>query len=208
MEKLVIFDMDGTLVDSENSIIRCMTEASSKFGYSIKFLKQNIGVHKLDDILKINGVNDRDIKEIMNSYIECYLNTFNLDTRPYNKSLETLEYLQMNNTLGVLTLKYENLTKKLLQFFFKNIDFKYIIGGTSISNKTQGLKKIIEISRIDRSMIYYVGDRGSDMEAAYEAGINGIWASFGLGKKDTFPKDFKFYVIDSFDKLIEILGNN
>jgi len=208
MEKLVIFDMDGTLVDSENSIIRCMTEASSKFGYSIKFLKQNIGVHKLDDILKINGVKDRDIKEIMNSYIECYSNTFNLDTRPYNKSEETLKYLQKNNILGVLTLKYEDLTKKLLQFFFKNIDFKYIIGGTSISNKTEGLKKIIEISRIDRSMIYYVGDRGSDMEAAYEAGVNGIWASFGLGKEDAFPKDFKFYVIDSFDELIDILGNN
>lgn len=209
MGKLIIFDMDGTLIDSDKTIIRCMEEASSYFGYRILSIRENIGVLKLDDILALNGIPEKNINEILTIYKKCYSETFNLDTKPMNKSVETLEYLQNKNRLGVLTLKYEDLTRKLLEYFFRNVKFEFLVGGDSgIKNKTEGLKRIVDISGEDRSQIYYVGDRGSDMKAAMEAGINGILVSFGLGSNDSFPQDYGFYKIDSFDKIIDLLYAN
>jgi phosphoglycolate phosphatase len=209
MGKLIIFDMDGTLIDSDKTIIRCMEEASSHFGYRLHSVRENIGILKLDEILRLNGIPERNINEILVFYKKCYSETFNLDTEPVNKSVETLEYLQNKNRLGVLTLKYEDLTRKLLEYFFRNVKFEFLVGGDSgIRNKTEGLKRIVDISGVDSSQIYYVGDRGSDMKAAMEAGINGIWASFGLGINDSFPQHYRFYKIDSFDKIIDLLYAN
>ena len=209
MGKLIIFDMDGTLIDSDKTIIRCMEEASSNFGYRIHSIRENIGILKLDDILALNDIPEKNINEILMFYKKCYSETFYLDTKPMNKSVETLEYLQNKNRLAVLTLKYEDLTRKLLEYFFRNVKFEFLVGGDSgIKNKTEGLKRIVDISGEDRSQIYYVGDRGSDMKAAMEAGINGIWVSFGLGLNDSFPQDYRFYKIDSFDKIIDLLRAN
>jgi len=209
MGKLIIFDMDGTLIDSDKTIIRCMEEASSNFGYRIHSIRENIGILKLDDILALNDIPEKNINEILMFYKKCYSETFYLDTKPMNKSVETLEYLQNKNRLAVLTLKYEDLTRKLLEYFFRNVKFEFLVGGDSgIKNKTEGLKRIVGISGEDRSQIYYVGDRGSDMKAAMEAGINGIWVSFGLGLNDSFPQDYRFYKIDSFDKIIDLLRAN
>ncbi len=206
MGKLIIFDMDGTLIDSDKTIMRCMENASFHFGYSLHSIKNNIGILKLDDILKINGVPEKDIGDILALYRKCYLETFYLDTKPMEKSLETLEYLQNNNKLGILTLKYKDLTERLLEFFFRNVKFEFIVGGDSgIKNKTEGLRKIIDLSGYNNSQIFYVGDRGSDMKSAMEAGIKGIWVSYGLGAGDIFPSDYEFYRVDSLYKIIEIL---
>lgn len=209
MGKLIIFDMDGTLIDSDRTIVRCMLDAASHFGFTLNTVRENIGVLKLDDILRINGVPESMIRDILHYYVECYKNSFHVDTRPMEGSLETLLKLQEKNTLGVLTLKYESLTKKLLEHFFNGVRFSYIIGGDSgITDKIQGLNLIKQSSGMDASRIYYVGDRGSDMLAAMKTEINGIWAAFGLGTKDRFPDGFNYQKISSFPDLIELFSTD
>jgi len=72
---LLVFDMDGTLIDSEQSIVRCFRESAGKFGYEVGEISKFIGVLKLTQILKRIGVPEKDSHEIMESYVDCYFNT-------------------------------------------------------------------------------------------------------------------------------------
>lgn len=205
MGLLLIFDMDGTLIDSEQSIVRCFRESAGKLGYTIGNASKYIGVLKLTQILSKNGVPDRDLPEIMKLYVECYLNTFMQDTRPIQNSQTILEKLQERHELGILTLKNLNLTLEIAKQFFPRVKFKYIIcGDRPIENKAEGLKLIIKESGMDPGRIYYIGDRASDVKSADEAGIRSVWVSFGLGKKSDFDFQSDYRTANSYDELLEM----
>ncbi|MDA8055304.1 MAG: HAD hydrolase-like protein [Thermoplasmatales archaeon] len=204
---LLIFDMDGTLIDSEHSIIRCFRESAGKLGYVIKDASRYIGVLKLTQILRKHGVPERDLPEIMKLYVDCYLRTFTQDTKPIENSPSILKKLQENNELGILTLKNLNLTLEIAKHFFPGVNFKYIVcGDRPIENKTEGLKLLVEQSGKDPRQIFYIGDRPGDVKSADEAGIRAVWVSFGLGKISDFDFKSDFRIADSYDDLLEMFS--
>lgn len=204
MMKYFIFDVDGTLLDSDRTIVRCLTNSAKEFGYKIKEVKDNIGVKKLEEILEINGVNKSDIKKIIETYKMCYESTFKIDTTPVEGSYEVLSKLKEYNKLGIITFKYYNLTKMLLNEFFKGIEFDYIFCGDfpfPLREKSDALNIILKEAG-DPQSIFYIGDRKSDMESAFKVGVKSVWASYGLGSHDgEFRYDYK---IDSFQELLRI----
>ena len=206
MKKLLVFDMDGTLIDSDKSIIRCLKQVGSDFGYDVKYVSENIGVKKLEEILAMNSIPEGTINEILEKYRECYLNQFKLDTVPMEGAYKTLKELNRGNVLGILTFKNSFLTRQILNHFFEGITFQFIVGGNdNISSKAEGLKRIISESGIPFSQSYYIGDRSTDMKAAMECGINGIWIKFGLGEKDEFNFPFKYRTAHSFEEIPSLL---
>ncbi len=205
MGLLLIFDMDGTLIDSEQSIVRCFRESAGRLGYNIENASKYIGVLKLTQILSNNGVPDKDLPEIMRLYVQCYLNTFMEDTRPIQNSQTVLEKLQEYHQLGILTLKNLNLTQEIAKQFFPRVKFKYVVcGDRPIENKVEGLKIIIGESGMDPGNIYYIGDRASDVKSADDAGIKSVWVSFGLGKKSDFDFRSHYRTANSYDELLEM----
>ncbi len=203
--KYIVFDVDGTLLNSDASIVRCMKESSRKYGYEVTHIRENIGVKKLEDILRLNGVDENLIPAIIDDYKRCYEETFHIDTTTVDGSYEVLKKLQVN-PLGIVTFKYYRLTKMLLDKFFPEINFNYIFCGDfpfKMTDKAEALRIIVENAG-NPEIVYYVGDRREDMEAAKRAGVKGIWASFGLGSLDVgITYDYK---IDSFKELLDILG--
>ncbi|MEM0133812.1 MAG: HAD hydrolase-like protein [Thermoplasmatales archaeon] len=208
MGLLLIFDMDGTLIDSEQSIVRCFRESAGKLGYNIKDASKYIGVLKLTQILSKHGVPDSDLPKIMKLYVDCYLNTFQQDTKPIKDSNFALEKLQDRYELGILTLKNLNLTLEIIKRFFPRINFRYIVcGDRPIENKSEGLKIIIQESGVDPKNIFYIGDRASDVKSADQAGIRSVWVSFGLGRKSDFNFKSDFKIANSYDELLEIFSS-
>ncbi|MCL5407839.1 MAG: HAD hydrolase-like protein [Candidatus Thermoplasmatota archaeon] len=205
---LLIFDMDGTLIDSEQSIVRCFRESAGKFGYDVGDISQYIGVLKLTQILVKHGVRAKDLPEVMKSYRDCYLGTFASDTKPIGNSPLVLKQLQDKNELGILTLKNLELTLEITKRYFPGVDFRYIVcGDRPIENKVEGLKMIMEESGKDPDHIFYIGDRASDVKSAKEAGIEPIWVSFGLGKISDFDSVTDFPIANSFDDLLEMFSS-
>lgn len=208
MGYLLIFDMDGTLIDSEKSIVRCFKESAGRKGYEIGDVSKYIGVLKLTQILSRYGVPSEELPGIMNGYVECYLETFASDTTPIGNSPIVLKKLQERNELGILTLKNRGLALEITRRFFQGIDFKYVIGGDRpIENKVEGLRIILEESGISPDRVFYIGDRAGDIRSAREAGINSVWVSFGLGKTSDFDFGEGFRTADSFDDLLKIFSS-
>ncbi|MEM3313768.1 MAG: HAD family hydrolase [Thermoplasmatales archaeon] len=205
MKNLIVFDVDGTIVDSVKSITRCLTEASLKFGYRIEDITEFVGVLKLSQALIKRGVRKEDVEGILDEYRRCYMDTFTIDTRPVNGARDTMLKLQLTNDLGILTLKDMKLTEKLIKTFFSSVNFKYMVcGDRPIQDKAHGLRLISEESGIEKNRIYYVGDRAEDVRSAIEAGVNAIWVSYGLGKRRDLPTNWKFLEIKEIKDLLSI----
>ena len=202
--KYIIFDVDGTLLNSDASIVRCLKESSRKYGYEISYIRENIGVKKLEDILRLNKIDEKMIPLIIDDYKRCYEETFHIDTTPVDGSYEVLKDLH-ENSLGIVTFKYYKLTKILLDRFFPGINFNHIYCGDfpfKMTDKSEALSIIAENSG-NPEIVYYVGDRKEDMDAAARAGVKRIWASFGLGSLDEgITYDYK---INNFRELLDIL---
>ncbi len=208
MKYLLVFDVDGTLVDSERTIVRCLKEASEMFGYHIPDVRGNIGILKLGDILKRNGVPEKLVTMMIASYNECYMSSFQRDTFPIEDSAAVLEELQRNNELGILTLKSLNPTKKLLERFFGNVKFSHIVcGDTPIADKMEGLRLIMEHSGRKGEEIYYIGDRASDARSAEEVGIKWVWVSFGMGKIGDMKGKMDGQTAGSFRDILKIFNS-
>jgi phosphoglycolate phosphatase len=205
---LLVFDVDGTLIDSERSIIRCIDESSRKLGYKVRNVSRYIGVLKLTQILKNNGIKDDDIKVIMESYRECYFNTFEQDSKPTEDSATVLKKLQSGNELGILTLKDLKLTKEIARRFFDGIEFKYVVcGDRPITDKVEGLRLIIEESGKPPEKIFYIGDRAGDVRSAIKSGVNAVWVSFGMGKESELDFKNRFLIARNFQELLKMFSS-
>lgn len=203
MGYLLIFDVDGTLIDSEKTIIRCLRDSSSKSGYALTEIRRDIGVIKLTQILERNGVKENDIPEIMKGYNECFLSTFVLDTKPKENSREVLGKLQEKNEIGILTLKNREQTTRIIEHFYPDIKFKYIVcGDEPIVDKKNGLGTIVRKSGRNDEEIFYIGDRATDVNSALDSGIGAVWVSFGLGREEELDPGKHFLVARKFDDLI------
>jgi|GEM_PF-843795 phosphoglycolate phosphatase-like HAD superfamily hydrolase len=205
MQYLLIFDVDGTLLDSERTIIRCMIDSARKYGYvlEMKRIKENIGVLKLMEILEKNGVDKKDIPGIMDHYNDCVLSSLTLDTVPKPDSFRVLKKLQESNDLAILTLKNRVQTLRILAEFFPGINFSYVVcGDEPIMNKNEGIEMIVDKSKRERNKIFYIGDRASDVKSALDSGIGAVWVSFGLGKANELDSSGHFLVANSFGDLL------
>ena len=205
MNNLLVFDVDGTLINSVKSISRCLREASGKYGYEIGDISEFIGVLKLSEALRRRGVREDDVSKILEAYRECYLLTFRIDTEPVRGARDVLLDLQKYNILGILTLKDLRLTEEILRAFFDGVTFKYTVcGDRPIKSKVEGLNIIAEESGFERKKIYYIGDRGEDIKSAMEAGVNAVWVSYGLGKRGEFSELSDYIEVQDFSDLYRI----
>ena len=205
MNNLLVFDVDGTLINSVKSISRCLREASGKYGYEIGDISEFIGVLKLSEALRRRGVREDDVSKILEAYRECYLLTFRIDTEPVRGARDVLLDLQKYNILGILTLKDLRLTEEILRAFFDGVTFKYTVcGDRPIKSKAEGLNIIAEESGFERKKIYYIGDRGEDVKSAMEAGVNAVWVSYGLGKRGEFSGLSDYIEVQNFSDLYRI----
>lgn len=118
--KLVIFDMDGLMFDTEMMYLKFAPEAAKKLGYDISedILKKTIGTNHqwAFEILKSEGYQDFPFKEFWNILDEVYSNYFDEEGVPIKKGLiKLLEHLKKNNIkMAVATSSRREKAERLL----------------------------------------------------------------------------------------------
>ena len=201
--KLVIFDLDGTLLDTIADLAAATNFALTQYGLpthnegEYKFFVGN-GINKLfERALPEDKRNDEYIMKIRSEFVPYY-DAHNSDlSKPYSGMNSLLSDLQKNNIqIAVASNKYQAAAVKLVKQFFPDIDFCEILGqreGVPSKPDPTIVNEISEHAGICKKEIVYVGDSCVDMETGKNAGVKTVGVSWGFRPRtelEAYKPDF------------------
>ena len=184
----VIFDLDGTLLDTSEGILEAVKYTINK--YNLKALDNDklltfIGPPIQESFSRYYNLDKDKVQEISNVFRDRYSNFELFKAKPYKGIYEVLRCLLDNNVcLAVSTYKREDYALKLLKYYQFDKYFKVMHGGDNLNkyNKKDIIQHSInEIGEVNNSKIVYVGDTESDFNASKELRIDFIGVNYGFG---------------------------
>lgn len=213
MKKLVIFDLDGTLLDTLDDITRAANYALKTMGFSVyssEELKQFIGrglKHLCVTALKENAT-EENIEKMTLLYREYYNGHKTDNAKTFDGFAETLQTLKDNGvTLAVATNKSDELAKSIVKHISGAGLFKYVRGSKNDLYKPDPgiIIDILNVCGFKKGDAVMVGDSEIDLLTAKNAGISSVFCNWGYGDKNCHTKA-DFYIDEPKD-LIRIIRN-
>lgn len=207
--KLILFDLDGTLVDTSKDITTALNYALRQYGIqelSVQETKKMVGegiTRLIEKILGDEKIHMRD--EIIRRFIEYYSEHLADYSREYPHVRETLEQLG-GYKKAVISNKRESLSVELLEKLDLLKYFNLVAGSDTTSEKKPSPVPIFHImgkleSKPNESMI--VGDSSFDIEAGKKAGIKTVAVTYGYREKHHLQD--ADYMIDSLKDLTSLI---
>ena len=195
---LVIFDLDGTLFDTKNSIISSVCIAAKNLGYrdlSEEDKKVFLGPPLDYSVPIVFKTNVEDTKRIIDEYRKVYFETEMYKTKLYDGILDLLNKLKENNyKIALSTYKNQKCLKNLFDYF--NIT-KYFdcLNGTleHEDDKTNILRRSMQMTDCnDPEKVVMIGDTEHDLKAARKIGCYFVGMTYGFGYKDLSEEDTNY----------------
>lgn len=185
---LILFDLDGTLTNSEEGIVKGLEYAIDRMGFKPvdkKILRTFIGP-PLTTSFKNIGYRKDEARKTIDIFREYYGRKGMYENIPYDGMIELLEDISSRHTLGVATSKPEEHAKMILEHFKMDQYFKFIGGslldGTRVE-KGDVIKYVLD-NMCREEKTYMVGDRKNDVVGAEENSITSIGVLYGFGSRD------------------------
>ncbi|NLZ73482.1 MAG: HAD family hydrolase, partial [Bacteroidales bacterium] len=206
MKKLVIFDLDGTLINSIKDLAISTNYALEQLNFPTHPIeKYNLmignGINKLFERALPDGKKTEEniirMREIFLVHYDQYNAVY---THPYEGIPELLEELQKKDILlAVASNKYQQATEKLVHYFFPNIEFEQILGQRKeVPTKPDPtiLLEIMENTNIPTHKTLMVGDSNIDMETANRGQIDACGVSWGFRSIEELKSKHPKYIVN------------
>ena len=213
MKKLVIFDLDGTLLDTIADLAESANHALKQLGYPTRDVEKirtfvGNGVNKL----LFRALPDEEKTEEnmmrMRTHFVPYYDAHNADlSAPYPGIVALLEELQAKGLrMAVASNKYQEATVKLVKHYFPMIDFVEVLGqreGINVKPDPTIVFDILKKAGVSKEETLYVGDSGVDMQTAINAGVDAIGVTRGFRPRTELED---FHPMGLIDQAEELLG--
>ena len=192
MKKLLIFDLDGTLVDTLVDLKNAVNHALLLKNYPERTLEQirkaiGNGVAKLVARSIPNGTDNPDYESTLSEFRKYYSKHSVDFTKPYPGVHEQLINLKSQGyIIAVATNKLTDISRPLLNGFYPNI-FDYIQGdepGMDRKPAPMMIETICHKFNVDKKDAFYIGDTNVDMETAENSGVDFVLVTYGFRTKD------------------------
>jgi len=212
--KGVIFDLDGTLVNSLEDLADSMNSVLLKFKYPVHDLNTykaliGNGIRNLvRDALPGSNRDEKTIAGCYNLMMKVYENNCVNKTKPYDGVMDLLSELKLRKmTLSVFSNKADEFTKKIVQALMPNY-FDIISGLWTEKHKKPnpfGALQISEKLAIRPESMVYLGDTSVDMQTAKNAGMYGVGALWGFRTREELIAGGAKRIIDNPIDLLNFL---
>lgn len=213
MKKLVIFDLDGTLLNTLTDLTNSVNHTLKYFNQtplSEKEIRYYLGFgprHLLDKALKMemSDYEYHDIYEIYNNYYRIHKNDY---TRPYEGIVEVLVKLKESGyLLSVCSNKQDDATKSLVKDIFGDV-FDFVIGSSDLYQKKPApdmVYKTLEVLNVKKEDAIYIGDTEVDLKTASQSGLRSIAVLYGFRDKEDLRDFSPLAFVDEPRELVEVV---
>lgn len=218
MYKAVIFDLDGTLLDTIEDIADSFNEALAKKKYPSFSVEEyryfaGRGIDELiSNVIEAGNLDPSEFQEIKNGYIEEYAMRSRNKTKPYDGVLDLLKTLKnMGILVAILSNKPHFQTEDVVKYFFKDFEFDSVYGKLpefEIKPNPASAKQLIKDLSVNSDEVLYVGDTNTDMETAKNANFTSVGVTYGFRPKSELIKSGADYTIDNVMDILKIINGN
>ena len=211
MYKAVIFDLDGTLINSIDDLADSANAVLKEYNFptfDVEAYKYKVGngIRKLMQRALPEDKQDL-LDEALDKFKAIYAK-HNLDkTRPYDGIMDMLHNLQESGIpLGVCTNKHDEAAKEIIKILFPENTFDSIIGDKAGLKRKPDPGKVLAIAKewnIKPEEIAYLGDSGVDMQTAVNAGMLPVGVLWGFRKEDELLANGAKVLLHNPNELLE-----
>lgn len=210
----VLFDLDGTLTDSQVGITKSVQYALAKFGIEERNLNKLvpfIGPPLTDSFQKIYGLDVTQAYQAREYYREYFAVKGIYENRVYPGIPALLGNLsRQGKRLFVATSKPTLYAEEIVRHFGLAPFIKLVVGSNMDGTRTDKQEIIefiaAELAGTDKSQIVMVGDRKFDVIGARKAGIDCVAVAYGYGTREELAGESPTYLAETIEDLACILG--
>jgi len=193
MDKIILFDLDGTLIDSTKAILESFAMAYKYFGEDVPaddLIKAEIG-HPLDSMFQTLGVEEEKVWDYVAAYKEHYRQIACAKTTLLPMARETVVLAKSFATLGIVTTKTAKYSVELLEDMGLMEYFDVLIGREDVENPKphpEPIEKALSKLPCIANEVWMIGDTCMDMLAAKAANVESIGLTCGYGTLESLEK--------------------
>ena len=192
----LLFDLDGTLIDSTDAIIEGFEVSYKQFNETVPPRKDIINLigYPLDVMYTTLGVKGNPW-DYVDAYKEHYRKISRQMTTLLPYAREAIEKASKNYTLGIVTTKTARYSQELLEHMEIMHYFDVLIGRESVKNPKphpEPILKAMHELKADPENTWMIGDTILDLESAKNANIKSLGVLCGYGKEKELQKYTKY----------------
>ncbi len=212
MIKCIVFDLDGTLVKSHETIYKATIKALKKLGLESNIehkMFYNLLGHHFADIFDECNIHVPDVDYFINVYKGMYFDFID-DSKMYDNAFLLFDELKRKGIkIGLLTTKGQDQAEKISNYFEFDKYLDAIEGrknGFAIKPAPDQLLKICNELNIDPINTLMVGDTELDIQCGKSAGARTCAVSFGYRNIEDIKKLNPDYLVDDLGEIINLIG--
>lgn len=209
----VIFDLDGTLLNTLEDLADSVNFALKSFNYPTRTyeeIRSFVG-HGIKDLVKKSVPKDTDedkMLECLEVFKAHYKTNLQNKTAPYDGILDLLKKLNKDNIkTAIVSNKYDAGVKNLNKYYFDNLIEVAIGEREGVNKKPSPDTVLIALKELNSTTenCLYVGDSDTDMLTAKNANVKSVGVSWGFRDLNLLKESGADYLINSPSELLDIL---
>lgn len=214
--KAVIFDLDGTLLDTIEDLGNAMNRMLERHGLpvhpvsSYRYFVGNGAKKLVERALPDNDRTPVVMDQCLREFIDHYRLNWDVHTAPYPGILPLLDELHSQGIrMAILSNKIHDFTRKCVERFLPMEKFEVVAGekaGIPRKPDPSGAMHIAEEMGLAPAEILYVGDTATDMKTGAGAGMVIVGVLWGFRDRDELERNGADYIIERPEQLFEIIS--
>jgi|SRR5690554_2440060 len=214
MFKAIIFDLDGTLLDTISDLTSSLNAALKEVNQDEYTDEQVItfvgnGMRRLVDLALHEKASNQEIDHVLERFKFHYAQNYNVKTKPYPNIVDTVyQAKELGFALGVCSNKANEYVQQLMSHHFKEDTFDFVLGEVEFIERKPAPDMALEVAAnlgVAPRECLFVGDSTVDIQTAKAANMPIVAMTYGFNSEEKLLSENPEYTADNANELLRII---